>query len=306
MKLGNTLGTGGFLRQGDYLTSLNGLFHVIMQTDGNLVVYHGSGPDNQIGNAVWASNTFTTPCFLVVNGDGNLCIYKGTGPNDNQGFVWGLNGQNRQPFDEKLNWGTVAVMQEDGNFVVYTPHGVMWGDDVVPVISSFEALLTYDLASRKITDTNSPDQVPLEVDNYNDSDVTQTRILTFQKGTTKTASWSATNSIKVGVSAKFGGGIPAIGISEVTISSEFSHSYTWGETESTQDSISAQIPVTAGPFEAVKCTALLMKRIYEIPYSGTATFHYEDGASASGPISGAYTGALYYLMSNTTSSPIPH
>jgi hypothetical protein len=37
--------------------------------------------------------------FLILQDDGNLCIYKGTGPSDNQGIIWSsrTTGRKQQP-----------------------------------------------------------------------------------------------------------------------------------------------------------------------------------------------------------------
>ncbi|EGC32239.1 hypothetical protein DICPUDRAFT_38686 [Dictyostelium purpureum] len=50
-------------------------FHLVMQPDGNLVIY--SGP-HYPANSLWASNTDGKghgPYRLIMQGDGNLCIY---------------------------------------------------------------------------------------------------------------------------------------------------------------------------------------------------------------------------------------
>ena len=45
---GSFLATGQYLSVGDYLVSDNGEFFAVMQSDGNFVLYRGSGPsDNQ-------------------------------------------------------------------------------------------------------------------------------------------------------------------------------------------------------------------------------------------------------------------
>jgi hypothetical protein len=86
--------------------------------------------------------------YLILQDDGNMCVYRGTGPNDNQGGIWcsGTNGQQQKP-DPKYaaakgkygqNWiasgsglspgdfvgstdGSIyLIMQSDGNLVLYT------------------------------------------------------------------------------------------------------------------------------------------------------------------------------------------
>lgn len=98
-------------------------------------------------NAVYSTDSMSS-YFLILQDDGNMCIYKGTGPDDNQGLIWGsgTNGQQQKPnptYAAKLgkygqNWivseSTLAagdfvgstdgsiylIMQSDGNLVLYT------------------------------------------------------------------------------------------------------------------------------------------------------------------------------------------
>jgi hypothetical protein len=61
-----------------------GEFALIMQNDGNLVLYQGAGP------AVWSTGTYgqncgTGQCLAVFQGDGNFVVYNGTTPLWNSG-----------------------------------------------------------------------------------------------------------------------------------------------------------------------------------------------------------------------------
>lgn len=98
-------------------------------------------------NAVY-NNTPNINYFLVLQDDGNMVIYRGSGPNDNQGLIWSTNttGKKQKP-DPKYtadkgkygkNWvgigatlavgdfigsndgSTYLIMQSDGNLVLYT------------------------------------------------------------------------------------------------------------------------------------------------------------------------------------------
>lgn len=98
-------------------------------------------------NAVYSFDP-TSFYYLILQDDGNMCIYRGTGPNDNQGNIWcsGTNGQQQKP-DPKYtaakgkygkNWiasgsglsagdfvgstdGSIyLLMQSDGNLVLFT------------------------------------------------------------------------------------------------------------------------------------------------------------------------------------------
>jgi hypothetical protein len=86
--------------------------------------------------------------FLILQDDGNMCIYRGTGPNDNQGAIWCAmtNGKQQKPDPRYAaakgkygkNWVGIGaslakgdfigsndgsiylIMQNDGNLVLYT------------------------------------------------------------------------------------------------------------------------------------------------------------------------------------------
>lgn len=51
-------GNNGFLKKNSWLLSPNGQYYLIMQSDGNLVLYKGSGPNDNQG-VVWNTRTYT-------------------------------------------------------------------------------------------------------------------------------------------------------------------------------------------------------------------------------------------------------
>lgn len=99
-------------------------------------------------NAVYSTTNPTNNYFLILQDDGNMCIYLGSGPNDNQGEIWcsmtngkqqqgnpkmvaanNKFGQNWMPNGSALapgeylsstNGNLVLIMQGDGNLVLYT------------------------------------------------------------------------------------------------------------------------------------------------------------------------------------------
>jgi len=108
----------------------------------------GSWSGGGWSNAVYNTTLPQSNYFLILQDDGNMCIYRGTGPNDNQGFIWatqtngqqqvanpnvaaseGKYGQNWMPsggtlapgdFVGSSNGNLALVMQSDGNLVLYT------------------------------------------------------------------------------------------------------------------------------------------------------------------------------------------
>jgi surface antigen len=103
----DTLDAGGVLRVGQQLVSPNGQYRLVLQSDGNLVVYQqGSG-------AIWASRTVGSGVDrLVMQGDNNLVMYQGS----------------------TARWNTATVgtgaralrMQDDGNVVLYAGSRAIW------------------------------------------------------------------------------------------------------------------------------------------------------------------------------------
>lgn len=103
------------LNVNDQLVAAGGKTKVVMQGDGNLVLYR---TDN--GKALWSSNTWNKPVNqAVMQGDGNLVCY---GP-DGQAY-WST-GTSGQP-------GAWAILQDDGNFVLYGLGGSpLWASNTV-------------------------------------------------------------------------------------------------------------------------------------------------------------------------------
>ncbi|CAF1141911.1 unnamed protein product [Rotaria sordida] len=103
----NTLQPGQQLEQDEALTSPNGAYRLVLQTDGNLVLYVS---DNTVpANSLWTTGSFRKgPHRFEVQPDGNLVIYDG-----NNQASWASNTR-RQNADR----GRLAL-QDDGNLVFY-------------------------------------------------------------------------------------------------------------------------------------------------------------------------------------------
>lgn len=100
------------------ITSLNGRYSFIYQTDGNLVLYKRYPNGSQ--KALWASGTNGkggNRC--IMQGDGNLVIY-----NPANKPLWSSN-----TFHDP---GSTFVMQDDGNGVIYNAaHKAIWASNTV-------------------------------------------------------------------------------------------------------------------------------------------------------------------------------
>jgi hypothetical protein len=103
----DTLAPGESLLPGQFLQLADGRFTLIMQSDGNLVLY------NKVERALWDSGTVGQAVSqTIMQTDGNLVIY---GP---AGALWstGTDG-----------WGgAYLTIQNDGNVVMYHPNYPLW------------------------------------------------------------------------------------------------------------------------------------------------------------------------------------
>lgn len=98
--------SGGRLLAGQSLTSGNGRFHLIFQSDGNLALY-----DHVEQRTPWSSNTAGIIAGSVfMQPDGNLVVY------DAQGLDHWSSGT-------PGNAGAYLVVQNDGNLVIYRTDG---------------------------------------------------------------------------------------------------------------------------------------------------------------------------------------
>ena len=102
------LGAGEQLHAGQSRTSCDGRFQLVMQGDGNLVLYQRAAP------AVWSTQTHGTgAAFTAMQGDGNLVAYTAGGwP------VWS-SGTSGHP-------GSSLAVQSDGNVVIYGGGTATW------------------------------------------------------------------------------------------------------------------------------------------------------------------------------------
>jgi hypothetical protein len=108
----------------------------------------GTYSGGTLSNAVYSNNDLGSNYYLILQDDGNMCVYRGTGPEDNQGLIWSseTNGkaQDANPiytsakgkygknwiasgstlstgdFIGSNNGNMVLIMQDDGNLVLYT------------------------------------------------------------------------------------------------------------------------------------------------------------------------------------------
>ncbi|UUZ85857.1 hypothetical protein LJK88_21785 [Paenibacillus sp. P26] len=108
------LNPGEKIQPGQQLTSTNGMFALVMQQDGNLVLYRAGS-----NSALWASGTFGHRIdWAVLQEDGNFVIY----------------GEGKALWSSGTYGSNVArlIVQNDGNVVIYGKSGnAIWSTNTI-------------------------------------------------------------------------------------------------------------------------------------------------------------------------------
>jgi hypothetical protein len=132
--MANILNPNQSLYVNQFLISPNGKYKLIMQTDGNLVLYRVY--DNY---ALWSSGTAGQAVSRVImQGDGNLVIYLTNGRP-----IWASRTQG--------NPGSHLRLQDDGNLVIYKPLPI-WYTGTVQGLQADEAAEMADDAEAEVVE----------------------------------------------------------------------------------------------------------------------------------------------------------
>jgi hypothetical protein len=109
----NILMAGETLEANQFIISSNGAYKLIMQGDGNLVLYSIAGTNGKTSDApTWASLTFSKvnlPYYAKLQKNGNFEIFNNKGKS-----VWASNTWAMNPNDIYA-----VILQNDGNLVNY-------------------------------------------------------------------------------------------------------------------------------------------------------------------------------------------
>lgn len=111
--MADRLNPGETLRHNESISSQDGSYSLVMQEDGNLVIYRNT--DNK---ALWQSKTFGFGKHTTMQEDGNLVVY---------------NLANEPVWESKTHGrpGSFLVMQSDGNLVIYQPIVAVWDSKTI-------------------------------------------------------------------------------------------------------------------------------------------------------------------------------
>jgi hypothetical protein len=304
---GSYFKAGDYLKQGDYMVSNNGLFHVILQYDGNLCVYRGSGPDDNRGH-LWNANSTTKysvvatwwenpkgfswdHVFGVAYGTKPGDLKRAGGPTAPMADVWNTGFLNARNF--------YAIIQDDGNFCIYEGDGPhdnprwLWCAGSADAIVSFEILgINYDVEHSTIKETKFGNIWTQDV--ANDMDTPQTSNIRGSESVEEMTGWSDTLGIRIALKTEFKTKIPFVVDGKVELSVEASNEYTWNGSTTHSKDWGFDVPITLQAHTKGRVAITVSISTISVPYTMTGNHVHKNGAKIPGTVTGTYTGTNSY------------
>ncbi|HET9649882.1 MAG TPA: hypothetical protein VFP34_16835 [Microlunatus sp.] len=244
---------------------------MIMQGDGNLCVYPGTG-GQATGPAIWASNSqqsSTGDFYAVLLDDATLEVHKGTDPENDRGVIWSCVKDQRY----KIRPNPVVKIEKITAIDYDLAAGVIR-----------EAVPNHDLGpGASVTYTNhSPDPQSVK--------------LTLKAETTRISQWSDALEVGISVEAKMSCGVPLVAEGEITVTAEVKNTYTWGGSETKVESYELEVPLVVAPGQTLKSDLSSTRSLISVPYTVhcTLTLDYADRSEnrkGAGTYAGIYEGA---------------
>src|ERR1044072_7553059 len=289
------LGPGQFLLEGDYMLSSNGIFFALLQGDGNLVVYAGTGPDDVQGGPLWASGYHDKPpgtsFSLDMQADGNLVMY--INPSNTPVWATGTAGTN------------FAQIQQDGEFSIFAGApgaggGRVWGTNVRWQRSKVEITdVNYDLARGIVANP----QIVGSAEQYykNGTSVEQHQVFEWEIAYDEARSWSSSLGCSVGIEAEFRGGVPLVGPQGgVTVSATVTLEETVGEESRKSETRRGSFPLAVPPFTTVEAITQVTVADLAVPYAATVKYIFDNGAAIRAHTDGLFAGSSTYRIETET------
>jgi hypothetical protein len=291
---------------GSFIYSPARLYFGILESSGNFDVYRGESPDDPSKTLVWSTQssgkyvagsmlaiTFFYTDYQMQHKIGNqkkMQIHGQIGTKSAY-YLW-----------EKPDIGTTdyqhlmqAVVDDDGKFSLRQNNKTLWSNNFSDPVDKYEVdRCDYDRSRVTIATEPGAGNVVDEVFDNTKSRVSEGMTLSRSVATAATHSWSDTIGVKVSVSAKGGASVPLLAKGEITVSTEVSFAYTFGESTTTTETITISLPITVPAGRKYRAYAIIREGSITLPYTMTGTLHFKSGAQVKRTVSGIYTGRNSY------------
>jgi len=295
------LRAGESLSTGQWLRSTNGLFHAVIQDDGNFVIYRGDWKEAQINTWLWS--TMTNDCkhnsytqgkiahwCLYLQQDGNIIISEpGGGP------VWALTTHH----NNVMKAGNSMVLCEDGNLFV-SPDGTwnsrVFSTDVTDSVDekSYEWNdFIYDLAGAKVVKSGPP-MTSHAVTSTNHTSVQQSDTLTMTYTKSRAETFKTTTTVKAGFKVFTKAKVGDIGEAGAEVSGELAQGFEWNQTKTVTETVTLSMPVVVPPSKKIAGRCISHEGDMSIPFRGKGTVTFRGLSAKKIPIhiEGVYEATL--------------
>ena len=273
------LRNGERLFSGQYLKSRNGLFHALMQEDGNLVIYRGdqfkTKPAGYEKTALWSvwpagkAPAGGTGYHLYMQPDGNLCIYR----QDPHAVPWACPETSKKCNPDGRYATRFLEMCDNGRLDI---SGV-WDTDISEGYGEveFERIDYIFDPAPTIRPLGEPGVTLSEI-GTNDSSVEQTQTLAVTYAKATTTGWKTSTTLKIGASTKVKAGIPWVAEGEVTVSSELSQGFEWNESKTKTETVTLTLPVRVPPGKSVRAKCTWRQSAINLPYRAVGWVKFDN------------------------------
>ena len=150
------------------ISSLNGMYELLLQSDGNLILYSNSGSSNSnckvtdTSSIIWSSksqntnvytstNTITNPS-LTIQSDNNVVLYGYINGSSQTSVLWAANTQNTQSDTlQVFNTGNFSVFDSTTGYVFYDSNSTYNANDqasATPLTSIYAAECNFESTSQ--------------------------------------------------------------------------------------------------------------------------------------------------------------
>lgn len=287
-----------YLSPGMYLTSPSNLYFVLMQTDGNFVIY--AGTPSSIGPSLWAANSWNAQPYQVrLQADGNIVSIEGDGS-----VNWQIGWADPLPAGPYF-----AQLLDDSSLCLFAGWRPPAAGAPLRRIGPFDPPVAFTPSSVQydLTQATSAPLPPLVVGSatlVNDTPVTQSMQLNWSQTVEESVSFSSEWSI--GVTASLSVGLPIFDGVDIEVSSTYTATFATSETTTSSETFSFDAPVEVPAESTVDIEFSLSQASVSVPYTVTGMFVLASGYNVPGQIQGVYTGVNgYNLQEHLSSGQVP-
>src|SRR5262245_24962559 len=280
------------LRPGDYIYSPSRIYFGSLEANGDFNVYQGESPDDPEKVKVWSTNSGRSwPSGSYVR---SIVLRKGPFDQNEKKLqifahdqhlirIWASGGS------RDLTSEIAGLLGDDGKLSLQQNNQEVWNNGFSdPVVEYSVETINYDIAHPKILSDTA--HGILEQVLVNNGDIEQEMHMSRHTSATLTSSWSNATGFKATISGSVTGGVPGVASATVTMSAEFTNTFTFGKSSSKSVEIGFDFTLKVPPKSKYKGWADIMESEFEVPYTVVGELRFKSGRKIRHKLSGTYQG----------------